>query len=144
MIQSPRKDLRQAAEGLKLPIFRGTLPRKYLYRYDLKLQVPASKDPVAALVQAAKAFWAQMIETDKTAALAPYAQEHQQDNPLVLSLAKFPTTLSVLKKYFARAQPNTKGQTLYVSILMAHNTSYDEIMENIRWWLSEKKFGLWK
>ena len=27
---------------------------------------------------------------------------------------------------------------------MAHNTPYDEIMENIRWWLSEKKFGLWK
>jgi hypothetical protein len=121
-----------------------TLPRKYLYCYDLKLQVPASEDPVAALVQAAKAFWAQMIETDKMAALAPYAQEHQQDNPLVLSLAKFPTMLSILKKFFARAQPNTKGQTLYVSILMAHNTSYDEIMENIRWWLSEKKFGLWK
>jgi hypothetical protein len=144
LIQSPRKDLRQAVEGLKLPIFRGTLPRKYLYRYDVKLQVPASEDPVAALIQVAKAFWAQMIETDKTVALAPYAQEHQQDNPLLLSLAKFPTTLSVLKKYFTRAQPNTKGQTLYVSILMAHNTPYDEIMENIRWWLSEKKFGLWK
>jgi hypothetical protein len=99
---------------------------------------------VAALVQAAKAFGAQMIETDKTVALAPYAQEHQQDNPRMLSLAKFPTTLSVLKKYFARAQPNTKGQALYVSILMAHNTAYDEIMENIWWWLSEKKFGLWK
>jgi uncharacterized spore protein YtfJ len=141
---SPRRDLRQAVEGVALPIFRGTLPRKYLYRYDLKLQVPASEDPVAALIQAAKAFWAQMLETDKTVALAPWAQEHQQDNPLLLSLAKFPTTLSVLKKYFSRAQPNTKGQTLYVSILMAHNTPYEEIMENIRWWLGEKKFGLWK
>jgi hypothetical protein len=131
LIQSPRKDLRQAVEGLKLPIFQGTLPRKYLYQYDLKLQVPASEDPVAALIQVAKAFWAQMIETDKMVALAPYAQEHQQDNPLLLSLAKFPTTLSVLKKYFTRAQPNTEGQILYVSILMAHNTPYDEIMENI-------------
>lgn len=58
MIQSPRKDLRHVAEGLKIPIFRGTLPRKYLYQYDLKLQVPASEDPVAALIQTAKAFWA--------------------------------------------------------------------------------------
>jgi hypothetical protein len=31
LIQSPRKDLRQVVEGLKLPIFRGTLPRKYQY-----------------------------------------------------------------------------------------------------------------
>jgi hypothetical protein len=110
----------------------------------LKLQVPASEDPVVVLIQAVKAFWAQMLETDKMVALAPYAQEHQQDNPLLLSLAKFPTRLSILKKYFTRAQPNMKGQTLYVSILMAHNTPYDEIMENIWWWLSEKKFGLWK
>jgi hypothetical protein len=144
MIQSPRIDLRHAVEGLKLPIFRGTLPRKFLYRYDLKLQVPSSEDAVAALIQAAKAFWAQMVETDKTAVLAPYAQEHQNDNPLLSNMAKFPTTLSALKKYFARAQPNTKGQTLYVSILMAHNIPYEEIMENIRWWLGEKKFGLWK
>jgi hypothetical protein len=140
MIQSPW----HAVEGLKLPIFRGTLPRKYLYRYNLKLQVLASKDPVAVLIQAAKAFWGQMMETDKMVALAPYAQEHQQDNPLLLSLAKFPTMLSMLKKYFTRAQPNTKRQMLYVSILMAHNIPYDEIMENIWWWLSEKKCGLWK
>jgi hypothetical protein len=27
---------------------------------------------------------------------------------------------------------------------MAHNSPYEEIMENIQWWLGEKKFGLWK
>jgi hypothetical protein len=27
---------------------------------------------------------------------------------------------------------------------MAHNESFEEIMENIRWWLGERKFGLWK
>jgi hypothetical protein len=141
---SPKRDLRHASEGIQLPVFRGTLPRKYLFRYDLKIQVPASEDPVAALIQTTKAFWAQMMEIDKTAALAPWAEEHQHDNPVLLSLTRFPTTLSILKKYFARAQPNTKGQTLYVSILMAHNQSFDEIMENIRWWLSERKAGLWK
>jgi hypothetical protein len=62
-------------DGIQLPVFRGTLPRKFLYRYDLKLQVPASEDPVAALIQAAKAFWAQMIDTDKMVALAPWAEE---------------------------------------------------------------------
>ena len=141
---STRRDLRQAMEGIQLPVFRGMLPRKYLFRYNLKLQVPASEDPVAALIQAAKAFWAQMVETDKTAALVPWAEEHQQENPLLLSLTRFPTTLGALKKYFSWAQPNTKGQMLYVSILMVHNIPYDEIMENIRWWLSERKFGLWK
>jgi hypothetical protein len=71
-------------------------------------------------------------------------QEHQQDNPLLIGATKFPTTLSVFKRYFSRAQPNTKGQILYVLILMAHNSPYEDIMENIRWWLGEKKFGLWK
>ena len=131
-------------EGITLPVFWGTLPRKFLFRYDLKLQVPASEDPVAALIQSAKAFWAQMVDTDKTAVLVPWAEEHQKDNPLLASLTKFPTMLGVFKKYFSRAQPNTRGQTLYVSILMAHNMPFSEIMENIRWWLSKKKFGLWK
>jgi hypothetical protein len=27
---------------------------------------------------------------------------------------------------------------------MAHNESFEEIMENIWWWLGEHKFGLWK
>jgi hypothetical protein len=144
MQTSPKRDFRHASEGIQLPVFRGTLPRKYLFRYDLKIQVPASDDPVSALIQTAKAFWALMMDTDNTAALAPWAEEHQQDNPLLLGLNRFPMTLSVLKKYFARAQPNTKGQTLYVSILMAHNQPFEEIMENIRWWLSERKAGLWK
>ena len=107
-------------EGIQLSVFWGTLPRKFLYCYDLKLQVPANNDPVVALIQTAKAFWAQLMDADKTAVLAPWAEEHQQDNPLLIGLTKFPTTLSVFKKYFLRAQPNTKGQTLYVSILMAH------------------------
>jgi hypothetical protein len=141
---SPKRDLRHAIEGIQLPVFRGTLPRRYLYRYDLKLTVLASEDPVAALIKATKAFWAQMMENDKTVALAPWAVEHHHDNLLILSLAKFPMMLSVLKKYFSRAQLNSKGQTLYVSILMAHNEPFEEIMENIRWWLSENKFSLWK
>ena len=37
-----------------------------------------------------------------------------------------------------------RGQTLYVSILMAHNMPFSDIMENVQWWLSEKNFGLWK
>jgi hypothetical protein len=98
---SPHRDLRIAMEGIQLPVCRGTLPRKFLYRCDLKLQVPASEDPVAALIQTAKAFWAQMIDTDKTVALAPWAEEHQQDNPLLIGLIKFPTTLSVFKRYFS-------------------------------------------
>lgn len=141
---SPNRDFRQAMEGVKLPVFKGTLPRKFLFRYDLKLQVPASEDAVATLIQTAKAFWAQILETDKAAALVPWAEEHQKENPLLFSLQKFPTTLSTLKKYFSRAQPNSSGQTLYVSILMAHDAPFSEIMENVRWWLMEKKFGLWK
>jgi hypothetical protein len=42
-----------------------------------------------------------MIEADKTVALAPWAEEHQCEHPLLSNLTKFPTTLSVLKKYFA-------------------------------------------
>jgi hypothetical protein len=110
----------------------------------VKLQVLASDNAVAALIQTAKAFWSQILETDKSAVLAPWAEEHQKDNPLLASLTKFPTTLGVLKKYFSRAQPNTSGQTLYMSILMAHDMPLSDIMENVRWWLSEKKFGLWK
>jgi hypothetical protein len=140
----PHRDFRQAREGVALPVFKGTLPRKYLYRYDLKLQVPPSDDAVTALIQMAKAFWAQVLEVDKAAALAPWLEEHQNDNPLLFNLMRFPMTLGLLKKYFSRAQPSTSGQTLYVSILMAHDVPFEEIMENVRWWLQEKKCGLWK
>ena len=141
---SPTRTLQQATEGVSLPVFCGTLPRKYLYRYDLKLQVPASEDAVSALLQMAKAFWVQILATDNNAVLVPWLEEHQHESPLLTSPMKFPTTLGNFKKYFSRAQPNTHGQTLYVSILMAHNMPFSDIMENIWWWLSEKNFGLWK
>ena len=131
-------------EGVTLPVFRHTLPRKYLYRYDLKLQVPASEDAVATLLQVTKAFWAQILSTDNKAVLVPWLEEHQQELPLLTSLEKFPSTLGNLRKYFSRAQPNMRGQTLYVSILLGHNMPFLDIMENVRWWLSEKRFGLWK
>jgi hypothetical protein len=139
-----RRDFRQAVEGVTLPVFRGTLPRQYLFRYDLKLQIPANEEAVSTLIQTAKAFWAQILDTDKSAALVPWAEEHQKENPLLFDLTRFPTTLGLLKRYFTRAQPSTSGQTLYVSILMAHDMSFPDIMENVRWWLIEKKFGLWK
>ena len=37
-----------------------------------------------------------------------------------------------------------RDQTLYGSILMAHDMHFSDIMENVQWWLSEKKFRLWK
>jgi hypothetical protein len=114
------------------------------FRYDLKLQIPASDEAVSTLIQTAKAFWAQILDTDKSAALVPWTVEHQKENPLLFDLTRFPTTLGLLKRYFTRAQPSTSGQTLYVSILMAHNIPFTDIMENVRWWLIEKKFGLWK
>ena len=136
--------LQQATEGVSLPVFHNTLPRKYLYWYDLKLQVPASEDAVATLLQVTKAFWAQILSTDDKAALVPWTEEHQHELPLLTSLEKFPSTLGNLRKYFSWAQPNIRGQTLYVSILLGHNMPFLDIMENVWWWLSEKKFGLWK
>lgn len=141
---SPRRDLRCAREGVALPVFKGTLPRKFLYRYDVKLSVPANENAVATLIQTARTFWMQVLEADKAAALVPWAEEHQSENPLILNLLRFPTTPGLLKRYFSRAQPSTSSQTLYVSILLAHDLPFDEIMENIRWWLIERKCGMWR
>ena len=136
--------IQQAIKGVSLPVFRNMLPRKYLYRYDLKLQVLASEDVVATLLQVTKTFWAQILSTDNKAVLVPWMEEHQHELPLLTSLEKFPSMLSNLRKYFSRAQPNIRGQTLYMSILLGHNMLFLDIMENVWWWLSEKKFGLWK
>jgi hypothetical protein len=132
------RSLLQAKEGIDLPVFRGTLPRQYLYRYDIKLQIPESCDAVAMLVQVAKNFWTQILAVDKSAVLVPWATDHQMDGSLVTSLTKFPNLLSTFRKYFPRTNPNIKGMTLYTSMLMAHNLPYEDIMENIRWWLNEK------
>jgi hypothetical protein len=138
------RSLLQAKEGIDLPVFRGILPRQYLYRYDIKLQVPESSDAVAMLVQVAKNFWTQILAVDKSAVLVPWTTDHQTDGSLVTSLTKFPNLLSPFRKYFPRTNPNTKGMTLYTSMLMAHNLPYEDIMENIRWWLNEKRYGMWK
>ena len=99
---------------------------------------------MATLLQVAKAFRAQILARDNKAALFLWLEEHQHELPSLTSVEKFPSTLGNLRKYFSQAQPNIHGQTLYVSILMTHIMHFSDIMENVWWWLSEKKFGLWK
>ena len=62
----------QAEEGgVAHLIFQNTLPQKYLYRYILKLQIPASKYTAKTMLQVAKAFWYKVLKTDRAVALVP-------------------------------------------------------------------------
>jgi hypothetical protein len=98
----------------------------------------------AAIIQVVQGFWFQVKETDNRAVLVPWAAEHLGEHPLVTKMADFLMALMTFRKYFPRAQPRSEGLTLYTSILMAHDVSFEDMTENIGWWMKERNFGLWR
>jgi hypothetical protein len=90
----------QVTEGVELPIFQEFCPRQYLYRYDLKLRIPALEDAAVAMVQVVQGFWFQVKEMDNRAVLVPWAEENIGEHPLVTKMVEFPTSLMNFWKYF--------------------------------------------
>jgi hypothetical protein len=91
----------------------------------------------------AQGFWFQVQDTDKEAVLVPWAVEHIGQHPLVMKMEEFPMALMNFQKYFPWAQPSSEGVTMYTSILMAHDMLFEDMMENIGWWMKERGFSLW-
>ena len=48
-----------------------------------------------------------------------------------------------MKKYFQNANPRKNGGSYYLRVLIAFNKPFEEITEDIKWWLGENKSGMW-
>jgi hypothetical protein len=95
------------------------------------------------MIQVAQGFWFHVMDTDSQAVLVPWAEENISQHHLVTKMAEFPTSLTNFRKYFPQAQPRMEGVTVYTSIFMAHDVPFEEMMENMGWWMKEREIGLY-
>ena len=113
------------------------------YRFDLKLFAPPSTAPDVALSTVIKTFFAKLKTIDPTIVIYPWYNEHIPTTPALLEPNTTPTTITNLRKYFPRLFPRTSGGDYFTTIRLGFSEPLDHIVDNLSWWLKEKKIGLW-
>ena len=82
-------------------------------------------------------------EAEKDIVVLPYAAENSNLKPLKTFPGDIPSGISTLKKYFQNATPRMNGGSYYIRALLFYNKPFEEITEDIKWWLGEQKAGIW-
>jgi hypothetical protein len=136
----------QAVEGLTRRCFGNGIPRRqHLWRYDLKLRIPPSTTPDKAVIQVTTAWFTKTIEYDTHAAVVPfYDSDETTSRRAIANPAKIPQGMGEFKKYFARAAPKVEGGDNYMSIALATDKPYDEIISDMGWWYKQHGHSLYK
>lgn len=116
--------------------------RKYLRRCELKVTAQGSSAADVELINAIKAVVTKMKEADKNLMILPYCKDDASLKP-ILGIKDIPESISKLKKYFQNASPRMHGGSYFLRTLLAYNTPFSELSEDIKWWLGEHKAGLW-
>ena len=117
--------------------------RKHLERFDLRVFVPESDNPVGTLKDTLTGILLQLQQADPAVAFCPYRME-DKELPLVTKLSNFPTDVSGMMSYFPGVTPSPKGRTNYCKILVAHTKSWESIKMNVSWWLQTEGHGIWQ
>ena len=82
-------------------------------------------------------------EAEKDIVVLPYAAENSNLKLLKTFPEDIPSGISTLKKYFQNATPRMNGESYYIRALLFYNKPFEEITEDIKWWLGEQKAGIW-
>ena len=86
--------------------------REKIERYDLRMFVPESNNPVGTLRDTLLGIFTQLQQADPGVALCPYRMEHKR-LPLVTKEANFPKDVATMMVYFPGVTPSPKGRTNY-------------------------------
>jgi hypothetical protein len=116
-------------------------PRLFTRRYEMRLKLDESEDPVAEISSKLKEFYKQLLSSDKKMVVYPWKEIYNKGSvnarkyKALTRPSDIPTQPGGWKVYFERANPVAKGGWTYPSIFLGHNKEFEAIMEDIRWWL---------
>ncbi|WP_288992759.1 hypothetical protein, partial [uncultured Marinobacter sp.] len=115
--------------------------RLHTNRFDIKVKVtPSDTDAAGALHSALVAVYDQIKTLDKRLVIYPWKQEDATSPPIHLA-SEIPGRVSASKIYFNRARERANGGNLWVSIYCGHGKPFEELHEDIDWWLRANGFG---
>jgi len=103
----------------------------------------ANTEVATIMFNCASDVWRSNMETDKDAMIFPFLELHRGKYQPLNDDGMFPSNLMEFKKYFNRADPNTRGGDHWMSFLMAHNTQFEDIKEEAGWRWREIKCMIW-
>lgn len=117
--------------------------RSHITRYDLRVKVAPSDDADNALTSALQLVFTRLYAADPTMAIYPWCDTDLTKVTSLLRAEDIPSSLRQLRQYFPRIRPRPAGGEIHTTIRLGHSEPYDSIIEDIGWWLNDKKHGLW-
>ena len=116
--------------------------RKHHLRYDLRLNVPASQEADKTMIKMAKTFFSRAKEMDSSLTLFPWAVNSKQVK--VKDARSIPEQMGAFKTFFHQAQPKVIGGFVYMRVWLGHDKPFEELHEDLKWWMTEHKHGLYR
>ena len=113
-------------------------------RYDLKVKVSPNANFADKELMAKYSEWfAELQEADPKAMLRPWYRS-DSSLPYITQATSFPASFAPFKKYFNRAQPLSKGGYSYCTIFAGTSLTFEEIGDEMNWWLRQESHGWWE
>ncbi|KAL7570383.1 hypothetical protein ACA910_017220 [Epithemia clementina (nom. ined.)] len=115
--------------------------RRFAARWDVKLNLPPSTDPVTDLVRICKEIFQQLRTVDPEAVIYPWETDWAFGSsplPPLLDPDSIPTILPNFKRYFPRVWPTYDGATMYTSIWAGTLCSMETVVGSIKHWMDRE------
>ena len=115
------------------PILRPFPARPFQIRWDLKLTMMPSDNPVEDVIMACKAVMQQLQAVDPQVVIYPWTVEDATGTEKLPSISKpgdIPTVFADFRQYFPRLIPNPKGGVTYTSLWIGSVVPIARIMES--------------
>lgn len=120
-------------------------PRKFVSRYTLKIHTEDSTDSMGTLLTAVGSIIEKFREHDSKLVFIPVRKIDQLPvTNRIISKAQLVPNLTQIQKFFPTLSPRRYKRNQYIDVLMGHSIPFEELINNVDWWLRENTHGLWK
>ena len=125
----------------KLPT--GAPNREFYSRYNLKLHLVKSDEPVQELRKKLASVIDHIRKEDKDLVIIPW---HEQQAPFkkIRQSSDLPSSVGDLQQYFDRARPAPTGGDIWCCCWIGHNKPFETILSSLSWWFRQNSCGLYR
>lgn len=128
-----------------------SVTRRFTRRYGIRLFVPNSEgiddlSPGDMLLERYKLLMSFLWKTDKSVVLFPYSDKTREDLSAkpISNLEGFPIQSKDLRTFFAQIRQKPWNDMSYTNVLLSHNTNPDDLLDKLRWDLTDIDSVLWE
>ena len=119
------------------------LSTEWIWRYDVRLSIQPSEDISEAFREEAISWLQELKNVDESIRVFPYLASNV-DKDVIHDPSNLPTRYTNFKQYFHDLRLQEKGGYQYFKILLGHTKPYEDINEDLQYWMRMKKHGFWK